>query len=54
MQRNTVRQKDASETEGACLQTDDRASRCVWGRNVGYNDTTRKKWIEVNEMGMLR
>ena len=42
MQRSTVRQKDASETEGESIQNSDQASNAIWGRNVGYNEETRK------------
>ena len=42
MQRSTVRQKDASETEGEGIQNSDQASNALWGRNVGYNEETRK------------
>ena len=42
MQRSTVRQKDASETEGEGVQYSDQASNAIWGRNVGYNEDTRK------------
>ena len=42
MQRSTVRQKDASETEGEGIQNSDQASNAIWGRNVGYNKETRK------------
>ena len=38
MQWSTVRQKDASETEGEGIQNSD----AIWGRNVGYNEETRK------------
>ena len=34
MQRSTVRQKDASETEGESIQNSDQASNAVRGRNV--------------------
>ena len=34
--------KDASETEGEGLQNSDQASNAIWGRNVGYNEETRK------------
>ena len=37
-----VRQKDASETEGDGIQNSDQASNTIWGRNVGYNEETRK------------
>ena len=42
MQRSTVRQKDASETEGGSIQNSDQASNAIWGRNVGYKEETRK------------
>ena len=42
MQRSTVRQKDASETEGEGIQNSDQASHAIWGRNVSYNEETRK------------
>ena len=42
MQRSTLRQKDASETEGEGIQNSDQASNAIWGRNVGYNEDTRK------------
>ena len=48
-----MRQKDASETEGEGIQNSDQASNAIWGRNVGYNEETRKR-IEVTEMRMLR
>ena len=38
----TVRQKDASETEGEGIQHSDQASNAIWGRNVGYNEETRQ------------
>ena len=37
-----MRQKDASETEGEGLQNSDQASNAIRGRNVGYNEETRK------------
>ena len=37
MQRSTVRQKDASETEEEGLQNSDQASRAISSRNIGYN-----------------
>ena len=43
MQRSTVRQKDASVTEVEGIQNSDQASNAIWGRNVGYNEETRKK-----------
>ena len=42
MQRSTVRQKDASETEGESIQNSDQASNAIRGRNVGYNEETSK------------
>ena len=42
MQRSTVRQKDASATEGESIQNSDQASNAIRGRNVGYNEETRK------------
>ena len=42
MQRSTVRQKDASENEGEGIENSDQASNAIWGRNVGYNEETRK------------
>ena len=42
MQRSTVRQKDASETEGESIQNSDQASNAIRGRNVGYNEETGK------------
>ena len=48
-----MRQKDASETEGESIQNSDQASNAIRGRNVGYNEETRKR-IEVTEMRMLR
>ena len=36
------RQKDASETEGEGIQNSDQASNAIRGRNVGYNEETRK------------
>ena len=42
MQWCTVRQKDARDTEGEGLQNSDQASNPRWGRNVGYNEETRK------------
>ena len=48
-----MRQKGASETEGESIQNSDQASNAVRGRNVGYNEETRKR-IEVTEMRMLR
>ena len=41
MQRSTVRQKDASETEGEGIQNSDQASNAIWDRKVGYNEETR-------------
>ena len=35
MQLSTVREKDASETEGEGLQNSDQASNAIWRRNVG-------------------
>ena len=48
-----MRQKDASETEGEGIQNSDQASNAIWGRNVGYNEDTKKR-IEVTETRMLR
>ena len=42
LQRSTVRQKDASETEGESIQNSDQASNAIRGRNVGYNEETRQ------------
>ncbi len=53
MQRSTVQQKDARETEGEGIQNSDQASNAIWGRNVGYNEEKEKR-IEVTEMRMLR
>ena len=41
IQRSTVRQKDASETEWECIQNSDQASNAIWDRNVGDNEETR-------------
>ena len=50
MQWTTVRQKDASETEGEGLQNSNQASNAMCGRNVGYNEETRKTdWGERDE-----
>ena len=38
-----MRQKDASEIEGEGLHNSDQVSNAIWGRNVGYNEATRKK-----------
>ena len=38
----TVRQKYASETEGEGLRNSDQGSDAICGRNVGYNEETRK------------
>ena len=45
MQQSTVRQKDASETEGEGLQNIDQARNAVCGRNVGSNKETRKNGL---------
>ena len=34
--------QDASETEKERLQNSDQASDAVWGRNMGYDEETRK------------
>ena len=50
MQRSTVRQKDASETEGESIQNSDQASNAIRGRNVGFNEETRKTdWGDRDE-----
>ena len=51
-----MRQKDASETEGESIQNSDQASNAIRGRNVGYNEETRKTplRIGVTETRMLR
>ena len=54
MQRSSVRQKDASETEGESIQNSDQASNAIRGRNVGYTKKRQEKRIEVTEMRMLR
>ena len=38
----SVRQKDASETEGESIQNSYQASNAIRGRNVGYNEETGK------------
>ena len=35
-------QKDASATNGEGIHNSDQASNAIWGRNVGYNEETRK------------
>ena len=42
IQWSTVRQKDASETEVEGLQTSDQAENRIWGRDVRYDEETRK------------
>ena len=42
IQRSTVRQKVASETEVEGLHNCDQASNPIWGRHVGYDEETRK------------
>ena len=41
MQWSVVRQEDASETEGKCLQNCGQTSSVVWGRDLGNNEGTR-------------
>ena len=40
MKRSSLLKKDASETEN--LQNTDQANDAAWGRNVGYDEATRK------------
>ena len=37
-----MRQKDVSETVGEGIQNSDQASNAIGGRNMGYNEETRK------------
>ena len=41
MQWSVVRQEDASETEGKCLQNCGQTSSVVWCRDLGNNEGTR-------------
>ena len=36
-----MRQKDASETEGECLQNSDQTSNATWGSNVATTNSKR-------------
>ena len=53
MQRSTVRQKDASETEGESIQNSDQASNAIRGETWATTKRQEKR-IEVTEMRMLR
>ena len=47
-----MRQKDDSETEGEGLQNSDQAGNSEWGRNVDYNEETRKtNWDKRDDNG---
>ena len=50
IQWSTVRQKDASETEREGLQNSNQTRNPTWGRDVGYNEETRKtNWDKRDE-----
>ena len=53
MQRSTVRQKDASETEGEGIQNSDQVAM-LYGAESWATTKRQEKRIEVTEMRMLR
>ena len=53
MQRSTVRQKNASETEGESIQNSDQASNAIWPETWATTKRQEKR-IEVTEIRMLR